>query len=91
MRPSASRGSAFVNVLILMAFVVPLVLLFLKSAARQNKSALQERQIKESRALTTNVMVDFMRQFSQNQTASYLDASAPVSYTHLTLPTNREV
>lgn len=76
MRPSASRGSAFVNVLILMAFVVPLVLLFLKSAARQNKSALQERQIKESRALTTNVMVDFMRQFSQNQTASYLDASA---------------
>lgn len=70
MKPSPPRGSAFIQVLILLVFVVPLILFFLKSAARQNKSALQERQIKESRALTTNVMVDFMRQFSQNQTAS---------------------
>lgn len=71
----STRGSSFIYVLILMLFVAPVVLVFLQSAINQNKTAARETQIKQARTLSGNVLVDFMRQFSQNQSESYMDES----------------
>ncbi|MBI4395927.1 MAG: hypothetical protein HY548_02445 [Elusimicrobia bacterium] len=71
-----SRGMAFVSVLILMVFLVPIVSVFMKRAITQSDLNTKERQIKTARALSNNVLVDFMRQFSQDHYDGHYDAAA---------------
>lgn len=70
------RGMAMVTVLILMVFLLPIVSTFLKRALTHNILNTKDRQNKTARVLSNNVLVDFMRQFSQDHYDGHYDATA---------------
>jgi hypothetical protein len=77
MRPLGNqRGMAFVTVLILMVFLIPIVSTFVDRALTHNILNTKERQSKTARVLSNNVLVDYMRQFSQDHYDGHYDAAA---------------
>lgn len=80
----ARRGIALVVVNLLTLFLVPVVIYLLVTSSAHLKTAFKERQLKMAGSLASNVLVDFMRQFSQNYYEGHYDTAAlsrdPVFY-----------
>ncbi|HOW26881.1 MAG TPA: hypothetical protein PK876_00050 [Elusimicrobiota bacterium] len=70
------RGMAMVTALIIMLFVIPLVGTFLTRAINEHEANVKDRQIKTARVLANNVLVDFMRQFSQDHYDGHYDSTS---------------
>jgi len=70
------RGIAMVVVNMMILFLVPFILYILLTSRGHLKSSLKEKQLKVSGSLASNILVDFMRQFSQNYYEGHYDADS---------------
>lgn len=67
------RGIALVLVNLMALFLLPFVIYLLVTSTAHLKTSAKERQLKMASGLASNVLVDFMRQFSQNYYSSHYD------------------
>lgn len=78
------RGIALVVVNLMAVFLIPLVIYIMITSNAHLKSSFKEKQLKMSGSLASNVLVDFMRQFSQSYYEGHYDADSlsrnPVFY-----------
>ena len=78
------RGIALVLVNLMVVLLVPFVIYILVTSTAHLKNSFKEKQLKMSGSLASNVLVDFMRQFSQSYYEGHYDADAltrnPVFY-----------
>lgn len=78
------RGIALVVVNLMALFLVPFVLYLMITSNAHLKSSFKEKQLKMSGSMASTVLVDFMRQFSQNYYEGHYDSEAlsraPVLY-----------
>jgi len=78
------RGIAMVVVNLMILFLVPFVVYLLVTSTAHLKTSYKEKQQKMAGSLASNVLVDFMRQFSDNYYEGHYDADAlsrnPVFY-----------
>jgi hypothetical protein len=70
------KGIALVVVNLLALFLVPMVLYLIITSNAHLKTSFKEKQLKMAGSLASNVMVDFMRQFSQNYYEGHYDAAS---------------
>ncbi|MDD2804900.1 MAG: hypothetical protein PHV33_05040 [Elusimicrobiales bacterium] len=78
------RGMALVVAALLAVFLLPFVLYLMVTSNNLLKSSFKEKQQKMAGSLASNVLVDFMRQFSQSYYEGHYDGTAlarnPVFY-----------
>ena len=78
------RGIALVMVNLMAVFLVPLVIYIVITSNAHLKTSFKEKQLKMSGSLASNVLVDFMRQFSQSYYEGHYDSDTlsrnPVFY-----------
>lgn len=78
------RGIALVLVNLMAVFLVPFVIYILITSNAHLKTSFKEKQLKMSGSLASNVLVDFMRQFSQSYYEGHYNTGAlsrnPVFY-----------
>lgn len=78
------RGIAMMVVNLMILFLVPFVVYILVTSTAHLKTSYKEKQLKMSGSLASNILVDFMRQFSQSYYEGHYDADAlsraPVFY-----------
>lgn len=70
------RGIAMVVVNLMILFLVPFVLYIALTSRAHLKSSLKEKQLKMSGSLASNILVDLMRQFSQNYYEGHYDTDS---------------
>jgi len=73
---AAARGQALVLALLLILFVLPVGITLYKFVAQSMRAAVQENRQKTSIGWANGVVMDYMRQFSQNPYAGHYDAAS---------------